>query len=100
MEINLINLFDFLHKVKKKPHLYLENKKNLSELYYLMEGFSIAYIYIGCERASGIIPNFDEWIHKKYNNKSVCSWKNVLLKKSKSEEKAFDLFFEELEAFL
>ena len=100
MKDNIKNLLDLTFKIKKKPHLYLESKKNLSELYYILEGFSIAYIYEKYERDVGIIPNFDDWIHKKYNNNSTQSWKNILLENSKSEKEAFDLFFEELENFL
>ncbi len=87
-------------RLEKKPYLYLENKKSLSELYYLMSGFSIAYIYEEYQIDPGIIPGFDTWIHQKYNDNSVRSWKDVLLFNSNTEEDAFDLFFEELETFM
>ena len=100
MNRSIKNLLNLIYKISEKTYQYLENKKNLSELYYIMEGFSIAYIYENCERELGIIPNFDEWIHKKYKNNNAQSWKNILLENSKSEIEAFDLFFEELEIFL
>lgn len=100
MNKSINNLVDLLSDIKKKPCLYLENKKSLSELYYLMSGFAIAYVYEEYQRYPGIIPGFDTWIHQKYNDNSVRSWKDVLLLNSNTEEQAFDLFFEELEAFL
>ena len=100
MNKSIYNLINLIYKIKRNPYLYLENKKNLSELFYIMEGFSIAYIYENYERSLGIIPGFDDWIHNKYNNKSTNSWKNVLLINTKSEKEDFDLFFEDLETFL
>ena len=100
MNKSIYNLINLIYKIKRNPYLYLENKKNLSELFYIMEGFSMAYIYENYERSLGIIPGFDDWIHNKYNNKSTNSWKNVLLINTKSEKEAFDLFFEDLETFL
>lgn len=99
MKKNISNLLNLLNAIKIKPHLTVESK-NLTEVFFIMEVFSIAYMFEGYDKEVGFIPGFSDWIHHRYNDSSVRSWKDVLLLNSQSESDAFDLFFKELEEFM
>ena len=99
-------LIQFLFEIKKRPFLYLE-KKSLRQLSAIQIGFIFGYNNI-CEydihefyektKHGNIWTQFQQYLSEKYN---ICSMDDSeLIYICKSDEKAFDLFFEELETFL
>ncbi len=91
-------VIDLLLKIKERPGMYL-GTKSLSNLRLFMEGYiyamdsetelkNIGYIYY----------KFNEWLNKKYNITSPIFWEMSLTNVSDSD--AFDMFYEELTAYL
>ncbi len=99
-------LIKFLYEIKKRPGLFL-NIKSLSNLRWVIMGFTTGYFcafkhdltsYCQSTKNNSIWTKFSNHLNEKYNMQN-SSYKE-LIEYSQSEEKAFDLFFEELEAFL
>ncbi len=99
-------LIRFLYEVKKRPPLFLENK-SLKELSKIIMGFTFGYNsafhydileYHNMVKDGTNYSRFINYFTHKYNTSGPDYVE--LIKHCQSEEKAFDLFFEELEAFL
>lgn len=98
-------------EVKKRPPLFFK-EKSFTKLMLLLQGFVYGYNYYehnkeeicelvtSCEGAGSenMWTEFQEYFHKKYNTSSLYHAEVIEL--CGSEEKAFDLFFEELEWYL
>ncbi len=92
-------------EIKKRPQLFL-NEKSLRKLGWVEMGFMFGYnnafdqsiIEFANETKNSIWTNFSKSLCKKYG---ICTPDySELIAHCGSEEKAFDLFFEELELFL
>lgn len=88
-----------LETIKQKPGLYI-GSKSLKKLKGFMDGYIYAMNQNGMECHVDQYWNFNEWISKRYNIRSTESWDSFLLKVEKNEERAFDLFYEQLDLFL
>ena len=88
-----------LFTIKKRTLLFLSSKSILN-LGDFINGFWFGFEYSDKKAKSIIIP-FSSYVKRKYD---VPETKNVygclLILSNSDEEKAFDLFFEELETFL
>ena len=82
--------------IKKKPCMFL-NQKSISKLKCFLDGFAAGYSF---PNVNSFLPTFQEYIEAKYKCVLTISWSKILISQTENEEKAFDLFFEELEAFL
>ncbi|MBP3609162.1 MAG: hypothetical protein J6J42_02365 [Lachnospiraceae bacterium] len=99
-------LIRFAFGVKKRPLLFLQ-EKSLTQLTLLLQGFIYGYNnkcayglkgFHEATKSGNIWLEFQEYFHKKYNTSSLYHVEVIEL--CGSEEKAFDLFFEELEWYL
>lgn len=89
-------LLKVVFKVKNKPYSYL-GAKSVSRLRCFLDGFAYGYSYPG---TSNLFSGFQEYIEAKYSCVECISWNNILLDYAGDEERALNLFFEELEIFL
>lgn len=91
-------VIDLLLKIKERPGAYL-GTNSLSNLRLFMEG----YIYAldsetELKNVGYIYYKFNEWLNKKYNITDSIFWEKSLTNVSDSD--AFDMFYEELSAYL
>ncbi len=101
-----LKLIKFSFEIKKRPLLFL-TKKSITELFFVQFGFIFGYnnacnyelreFYEKTKNGNAWV-DFNNYMFKKYNIHSKDG--SELIAYCKSEEKAFDLFFEELEIFL
>ena len=101
-----LKLIQFLLGVKKRPQLFL-NKKSLKRLGWVEMGFmfgdnnlnsSSDLNFFANECKNSIWNDFSSYICQRYNITTPNY--TELVNYCQSDEKAFDLFFEELEMFL
>lgn len=93
LETDILNI---IFKIKERPQVYLGNK-SIIRLKCFLDGFKIAYDF---PNVSVAFPEFYPYISKKYNCIKSYSWCTILYLEANNDEKAFDLFFDELENFL
>ena len=92
-------LFQTLDKIKNKPGMYL-GKKDLNRLSF----FISTYIFTVKERTGENIPfihQFSIYINYEYQTGIVDSnqWWDRIISQNRSQEEAFDLFYDHLERF-
>ena len=101
-----LKLIRFMFEVKKRPSLFL-SKKSITELEYVQIGFVLGYNnaldyniddYAYSIKKGNIWISFCDYLSDKYDI-SGSNYRH-LLSLSYSEADAFDLFFDELEAYL
>ena len=99
-------LIRFAYEVKKRPPLFLQ-EKSLKQLSRLLQGFIYGYNsacdydldgFYEATKNRNTWVDFQDYFCKKYNTRSICYLEVIAL--CGSDERAFDLFFEELEIFL
>ncbi|MBP3609164.1 MAG: hypothetical protein J6J42_02375 [Lachnospiraceae bacterium] len=99
-------LLQFALEIKKQPYLFLR-EKSLTQLAVLTQGFVLGYNnacadelqrFSEATKERNIWGEFHEFFIKKYNIPSIYHLEKIEL--CGSEERAFDLFFEELEYYL
>lgn len=99
-------LIRFMFEIKKRPLLFLK-VKSLKQIAWIQQGFIFGYNN-ACDydlvefhnktKARNLWADFQFYFSEKYHTSSIEHLEVVEL--CGSEEKAFDLFFEELETFL
>lgn len=99
-------LIRFLFEIKKRPLLFLK-EKSLKQIAWLQQGFIFGYNN-ACDygliefhnrtKEGNLWADFQFYFSDKYKTSSVEHLEVIAL--CGSDEKAFDLFFEELELFL
>lgn len=99
-------LIQFVFEVKKQPFLFLQ-KKSLMQLAVLTQGFICGYNsacayglkkFFEVTKCGNTWINFQNYFGEKYNTSFI--YHSEVTELCGSEEKAFDLFFEELESYL
>lgn len=96
-------LFRLFSNIKKRPYLYI-NSKTMTALAAMELGFQLGYNE--CSKEIGKKNSYSEsdwmdflsYLREKYYYD--CPWFECLIKECESEEKAYELFFEEMENFL
>ena len=101
-----LKLIIFLFEIKKRPLLFLK-KKSMTQLSFIQIGFVFGYNnakdyglieFYEKTKSGNIWSEFQIYLSNKYDIHSLDD--SELVSFCKSDEKAFDLFFEELEIFL
>ena len=99
-------LIQFVFEVKKQPFLFLQ-KKSLMQLAVLTQGFILGYNnacayglkkFLEVTKEGNPWGDFQVFFMEKYNTSFI--YHSEVTELCGSEEKAFDLFFEELECYL
>ena len=91
---------EILLKIKERPSLYL-GKKSLTLLHVFLGGYDTCYYDYFEKTAKTSFDGFEEFIRAKYNaSKSYFNWAGNILNNTKTEEEAFDKFFELYDEFL
>ncbi len=93
------DILNLIKMVKLKPGLYV-GRKSLVKLRSFLDGYVFAMRYNNIKYNSVQYNMFNDWIASKYNIRTSELWDTYLPRITNNEEKAFDLFFEELEEFL
>ena len=94
-----IKIIELLLTIKSIPGLYI-GTKSITRLKSFIDGYRFIMDSENREYGVNIYYDFNEWMAHKYFIREPILWDTFLLGLVNSEEKAFDLFFEELEAFL
>ncbi len=99
-------LIRFAFEVKKRPPLFLQ-EKSLKQLSLLLQGFIYGYNnacdynlveFYEATKDRNTWLDFQDFFCEKYKSRSIYHLEVIEL--CGSDEKAFDLFFEELETYL
>jgi hypothetical protein len=93
------NLTRLLQKIKDNPVLYLE-KPSITCLYFFLNGYLDAPIYLGLNREYSGIEGLKDWIQQRNKIKVSNSWSEIILFDSRNERSAFYRFFELFEEFI
>ncbi|MGB3650019.1 MAG: hypothetical protein WBA41_02265 [Rivularia sp. (in: cyanobacteria)] len=97
----MINLYEMLNRIKKRPAMYL-GKNFIFSLQVFLAGYN------GAKREMGLSPTEQEqefeyflnWIRKRFKIETNQSWASIILFYSADENKALDTFFELFDEFL
>lgn len=90
------DFLELLNLIRPRPGLYL-GARSITRLRCFLDGFSAGYSY---PKMQPLIPDFQDFIEKKYSEIRTISWNNILLEASgNDEEKALELFFREFDEF-
>lgn len=101
-----MKLIKFLIEIKKRPLLFL-GKKSMQRLSYIQMGFIFGYnnardydlnTFFEKTKDGNVWTNFQRYLSEKYKISSLDD--SELITFCGSDERAFDLFFDELEIFL
>jgi len=90
------DIVKLLFRLKERPICYL-GAKSITRLHLFLDGFCWGYNY---PSITPFFPDFQKKIELKYKWELNDSWFSILLKVTNDEEKAFDLFYEELQIYL
>lgn len=90
---------NLLFQIKRYPAAYL-GKKSITLLRSFIDGYRYALKTENIQCDICFLEFTTEWLEEKYHVKTTEGWQSFLLKQTKDETTAFDLFFEELEQFL
>ncbi len=93
------DLFDDLDAVRRHPNLTGVEGKSLTALKAFLSGYE-AGLFRGGDKRGMSLRAFNTWVAKELGFAEPTSgWCNMILARAKSEEKAFDMFFELLDKF-
>ena len=84
-------ILDVIFSIKKIPGIYL-GTKSVTRLKSFLDGFRLGYSYPSMKP---YFRDFQERMEAKYRVRECISWDMILLRHTKDEAQAFDLFFEE-----
>jgi hypothetical protein len=92
--------YDLLHKIQKKPGLYIGNP-SITNLYMFLTGYLFArrQLNLPLSVEEREFQNFQPWLQAKFGIKSSQAWSRLILFYTPDERDAFDHFFELLEEF-
>lgn len=89
-----------IEAIRRRPEMYI-GRKSITAFYHFLGGFQMA---CGLHRIEDdrlglkIPPDFHDWVaYRTHFRESTSGWCNMILATTKSEEEAFDRFFELLE---
>lgn len=93
------NIICLLMMIKLRPGLYI-GTKSLVRLCSFIDGYKFAMICDNKKYKINQYYEFNEWLAQKYHIRESILWDDYLIRFVQNESEAFDLFYEELEAFL
>lgn len=97
----MIGLFETLQKIKQRPGMYL-GQPSITALFTFISGYEFAREELGIpltQSEENFHRNFQLWLQKRFEIQTVNSWAKIILFYSRSEQEAFDYFFELLTEF-
>jgi hypothetical protein len=97
--INLNKLHELLQKIKARPELYL-GKKSLERLHPFLSGYVVCLSDRFGESCPVLFSDFQEYVQKKYQITSSHSCEKIIDFYSRSDEEAFDKYFDLMNEFL
>lgn len=102
-KINVVSPKDFdelLQAIEKNPFLFLP-RYSIFSFQSFLHGYQIArrQFNIPESQREKELPNFFEWMRKKYQIETGQSWASILLFYSRDEKDALDLFFKLFKEF-
>jgi hypothetical protein len=102
-----MHIFELCDAIRRRPAIYLDGDKSIKRLRSFLVGYEAG---VGFQAGSDVnqrkligaedIRSFNDWVAKRlgYGN-STSGWCNMILSRTDSDEKAFDMFFQLLDEF-
>jgi hypothetical protein len=91
----LMDAYELVEIIRKKPSFYLPSGKSLKELSAFIGGYEIG----AKQGISSDFRPFNKWLARKYGLPEPSGWRNMITSMAASDEKAFDHFFELIQEF-
>jgi hypothetical protein len=97
----MINFYELIQKIQKRPSLYL-NKRSLSQLQTFLDGYTFALrqVNIPVSEQERQFEQFQEWIEQRYNQPATQHWTKIILFYAEDEADALARFFELFNEFI
>lgn len=97
----MIDYFDLLEQIHKKPGLYI-GSPSISNLYMFLNGYRFAHrqLNLPLSEQERLFQEFQPWLQKKFTVKSSHAWSQLILFHSADERDAFERFFTLFQEFL
>ena len=94
MEIAIMDLYDLIGNIRKRPTMYLGDI-SISNLRTFLAGYCFARRQLGIPQTlqEKEFSEFSSWIQKKFNMKSIQSWDQTILSVSTNDSQAMEEFF-------
>jgi len=96
-----MDVLELFEQIRRKPGIYLDGDKSLKRLRSFLVGYECGAATTARELTDHLhFHEFHDWIAKRLGYTSSSSgWCNMILEKSGSDEKAYEMFFELLDEF-
>jgi hypothetical protein len=92
-------LYNKIQQMKKRPGMYI-GKPSLSLLQAYLNGYVAYHNEVNVEQNYFFLPQFQEYIQKRFKIESTHSWAEIITFYSSSDDAAFDSFYQLLDDFV
>ena len=100
--MNAVNIFEFLDVIRKRPGFYIGNEKSLKMLRSFLTGFECGLSHAGYRESpfGQLFRDFNNGVAVQLGfGETAMGWCDMIVSKTGSDEKAYDLFFELLDKY-
>ncbi|BAT51406.1 hypothetical protein NOS3756_03290 [Nostoc sp. NIES-3756] len=96
----MLDLYDLLHNIQKRPAMYL-GQPSISHLRAFLSGYFFSRHQLGTPETEQekYFANFQTWIQERFKVTSSQSWDKIILFFSQDEHKALEQFFQLFDEF-